>query len=311
MLTTWNMGFIGYYGEEWGTANATVANLSALWRYIRSIWGDGIFLGVRRLETLQALVIGEPEATTGFDSYIPGHYNDYIAGNATDANTYTGSAAVQQTQRNLAKATAHFFPIGGETHYVDQSPYGTNPNSWVAYYGEYNYNYIRHFYQPTIDLMNAMQVGGISVNQWCRRYVGARIYLQNAKIPQTLTRGQSASFQFTVINRGTVNTTHPRGFELVLENVSSGAIVRIPFHNPTQGGDRPQDPRRWINTHTFTATANIPSNIAAGSWRTKLFLPDGRGLPVTNPRFAFRLACQNMWESATGYNNLDQVVTVT
>jgi len=73
------------------------------------------------------------------------------------------------------------------------------------------------------------------------------------------------------------------------------------------------DPRTWLgpNEITITESLALPANITTGNYKMYLSLPDDMPSLATKPEFAIRLANENVWESTTGYNNLNQTLSVT
>ena len=82
-----------------------------------------------------------------------------------------------------------------------------------------------------------------------------------------------------------------------------GSLVRLPLDT---------DARKWLAGSTVNVTQNVtlPANMAAGNYAAYLSLPDAAPTLATRPEYAIQLANTNVWEAATGMNNLNHTMTV-
>jgi hypothetical protein len=72
--------------------------------------------------------------------------------------------------------------------------------------------------------------------------------------------------------------------------------------------DVPADPRRWGAGTTTSLSWKVAAPPVPGTYKLLLNLPDPR--LSTRPDYSIRLANNGTWQSATGYNDLGQNVTV-
>ncbi len=70
------------------------------------------------------------------------------------------------------------------------------------------------------------------------------------------------------------------------------------------------DPRYWLGSKSITENLTLPTDIVPGSYKMYLHLPDVESSIATRPEYAVRFANTNMWESSTGYNDLNHTVIV-
>ena len=74
------------------------------------------------------------------------------------------------------------------------------------------------------------------------------------------------------------------------------------------------DPRRWLPNGVMSAINEqvaIPADVAEGSYHLYLYLPDKYASIASDPRYAIRIANKDMWDAATGMNDLGAEVVVS
>jgi hypothetical protein len=137
-----------------------------------------------------------------------------------------------------------------------------------------------------------------------RRRLGYRFRLIRTTIPNQVKPSGTFAMNFVVTNDGWANAYNPRKVEIVLRHKQTKKEHYIQVN---------EDPRRWLpgSTKTVTVEAGIPANMPSGEYQVLLNLPDPSPKLSSRPEYSIRLANQNMWEAATGYNLLSSSVTVT
>jgi hypothetical protein len=69
--------------------------------------------------------------------------------------------------------------------------------------------------------------------------------------------------------------------------------------------------RKWLpGDVTVRQSFKLPAGIVAGTYEVLLNLPDGYNTLRNMPAYSIRLANNNVWESTTGYNNLNHKITI-
>lgn len=132
--------------------------------------------------------------------------------------------------------------------------------------------------------------------------LGYRFVLLQGTYDETTRPGGDFRFDFQIRNEGFAAPYNPRDVELVLRG-SEGAIF---------GLEVDADPRFWLpgEVHTISGTTSLPETIPVGDYELLLNLPDPEPRLRNLPEYSIRLANEDIWESETGYNKLNRVVTV-
>lgn len=232
------------------------------------------------------------EAFSGSDTSRIGHHNDCFLASEDDWGTY--------------------WPLD-EKSLEQQKNYLNQDNRFVVQSGE-----TCNFEPPRSDCVNALrelaQMRWSSINiefeenvlngwrkQGCmgeiERRLGYRLRLTQSMIPSVVSVGGPFSMTFEVVNDGWASPYNPRGLTVVLRNTETGAQHTVLLND---------DPRRWLagETHQVAVSAQLPSSLAPGTYDVFLYLPDPEPVLKARPEYAIRLANQNVWEEATGYNLL-------
>ncbi|WP_084544363.1 DUF4832 domain-containing protein [Chroogloeocystis siderophila] len=145
-------------------------------------------------------------------------------------------------------------------------------------------------------------------NQGClpeiRRRLGYRFRLLKTTIPTQVKPSGTFAMSFVVTNDGWANAYNPRRVEIVLRHKQTKKEYRLPVQ---------EDPRRWLPSQikTVEVVAGVPANMLSGEYQVFLNLPDPSPRLYNRAPYSIRLANQNVWEAATGYNLLASSVTVT
>jgi len=106
-------------------------------------------------------------------------------------------------------------------------------------------------------------------------------------------------------NVGFAPLYNARPVELILKNTATGEIFKVRLNI---------EPRLWkpINdSNTIDATAGIPADMPLGSYMLYLNMPDEAESLQNNPAYSIRFANNDVWEAATGYNNLWTTIVVS
>ena len=100
-------------------------------------------------------------------------------------------------------------------------------------------------------------------------------------------------------NSGFAAPINKRGLELVFVSTSD-ASKKFVF-------PQTEDPRFWLpGEHKFTLSCTLDPDMK-GEYKLCLNLPDGYDSLHDNPLYSIRLANDNVWDEATGYNCLTNV----
>lgn len=223
-----------------------------------------------------------------------GHHNDCFLASATDYGTYEN---VSQQYPYLEQDTK-FVPMGGETCKLN-SP-RTDCSTAMFEMAKFHWSFLNVDYFPGV-------IDGFNTNNCfteIQKKLGYRFELNSATFPQSLTAGSSLPITLKITNQGYAAPYNERKVYLILKNQTTNQIYSIPMAT---------DPRKWLgpNQITITEQLTLPANLPLGSYRLYLSIPDADATLASRPEYAIRLANENTWEAATGYNNLNYTLNIT
>jgi hypothetical protein len=259
---------------------------------------------------LSSAPLTESGAFTENDIARLGFHNDCFMASADDFGTYTdygnssspraSDGAVLNTLKDYFKADSKFVVVGGETCSDGYSP--TNdcePAGKIqAEFAALHYSFINAHYNTEVN--NDWQDGGCMDN--IKRNLGYRFVLQNASLPNNVVKGTDLNIVLNIKNAGYASPYNKRIVKLVLRNTKT---------NEVRSFDLVTDVRRWYSgDNKVTEAVKIPSDLPAGDYEMLLNLPDAYASIATKPEFSIRLANNDTWEAATGYNKLNHIIKV-
>jgi hypothetical protein len=221
------------------------------------------------------------------------HHNDCFLASATDYGTYE-NATVEYPY--LAQETK-FLAMGGETCKLN-SPRSDCSTALVEM-DKFHWDFLNLDYFPAV-------IDGFE-DQACfpdiQKRLGYRFQLNSAVLPNSVALGTQMTLSLKIKNTGFSVPYNERHAYIVLKNLTTNQVFPILMAT---------DPRTWLgpNEMTITESLNLPANITAGNYKMYLSLPDDSASLAAKPEFAIRLANDNVWESTTGYNSLNQTLVV-
>ena len=122
-------------------------------------------------------------------------------------------------------------------------------------------------------------------------------------MPSRIMAGQSLSFTINLRNAGYASPYNPRAVFLILRSMTNGSEYPLPCQ---------ADPRKWYSGEVaWKETLQLPADLPAGTYDLFLALPDKDASLAKRPEYSIRLANENTWDPATGYNNLHCQITVS
>jgi Domain of unknown function (DUF4832)/Domain of unknown function (DUF4874) len=132
--------------------------------------------------------------------------------------------------------------------------------------------------------------------------LGYRFRLVESSIPRQVKLGGKLSMSFKIANDGWASPYNPRKLEVILRNRKNRSITRVPLRN---------DPRFWqAGGEYLVKVDNRLPKLAVGEYDVLLNLPDPKPTLKNRSEYAIRLANQDVWEEATGYNSLLRSIVV-
>jgi hypothetical protein len=297
-------GFIGAWGEWYYTQNfgnegtitaADWANRKAVTDKILSVLPSSRMIQVRTPKIKRTMygttALTPAQAYNGSAQARVGHHNDCFLASPDDYGTYENTAV----EYPYLQAETAYLPMGGET--CGANPPRSSCPTAMSEMGMFHWSYLNTDYHP--DVISGWNSGGCLTE--ITRRLGYRFALQSGTYPSTATHGGALPVRVTVRNDGWAAPFNPRNVALVLRNTATSAVYRFPLN---------ANPRLWLagGTATIDQSVTLPSSMPAGTYALLLDLPDPQ--LSSRPEYSIRLANENVWEAATGFNSLLHTVTV-
>lgn len=215
-------------------------------------------------------------------------HNDCFVSSNSDVGTYHNDE-----EREFWAQDTKYTLMGGET--CGECEYSGGENA-IREMEKYHWSYLCNSYHP--DVLGAWAVSGhLPI---IKRRLGYRIALDKAFLTQEPKAGQAFTAQLTLHNSGFAAPANARDVELIFVSAS----------NPEEKYvfSQPEDPRFWMagEQRVINLVCTLDSKMT-GEYKLYLNLPDPYPSLHDDPRYSIRLANENMWEEATGYNYLATV----
>jgi hypothetical protein len=152
--------------------------------------------------------------------------------------------------------------------------------------------------------------------EYIRDHLGYRLELQDATLPQRQALGQPMTLTVRLHNRGFATFCNPRPVFFVLIGADNH-VYKL--------ADSVADPRRWqpfrpgdpefrpvLYTLTLQLETGLPPDVAPGEYRVGLWLPDAYGSLARDPRYAVRVANEEVpwWVDPQGHYGINVLGTV-
>ena len=216
-------------------------------------------------------------------------HNDCFVSSSTDVGTYHNDE-----ERAFWAEDTKYTLMGGET--CGECEYSNGENA-VKEMEKYHWSYLCNSYHP--DVLGSWIVDGhLDI---IKRRLGYRFALDKAYLTQAPEAGKLFEAKLTLHNSGFAAPANKRDVELIFVSVT----------NPSEKYIYPQtdaDPRFWLPGQSHRVTLGCTLDTAMhGEYKLYLNMPDPYESLHNDPRYSIRLANQDMWEEATGYNYLTTV----
>jgi hypothetical protein len=308
VVPIWEMGFVGAYGELWGSAfygniNGTTydAGLTndqwsareAILTAMLSAAPADTFITMR-YPWMKMHKYGTTATTAaqGFDQSHKsrvGHYNDYFVSNQKDGNTYLFSA----TDRAYTAADTFYVPNGGESGALDTTYGACSPAQ--SDLNRMHISFLNIAYHP--DVINTWSASGCLST--VKLNLGYRFQLVSSTYATTATIGSSLNVNIHLQNLGYASPFGRRTAYYVMRNASQSHAYALA-----------SDPRLWFTGSVSVAEAISLSTMPAGTYDCYLWLPDRHPTLSNRPAYSIRFANNNVWDATEGFNNLNQSIAV-
>lgn len=237
------------------------------------------------------------QAFDGSDLARTGHHNDCFLASPDDFGTFL-SDPLSLDQEYLAAET-RYLPMGGETCTVN--PPRSQWASASAEMARYHFSYLNLDYNR--DVLASWGEEGMSETA---RQLGYRLVMRSSTVARGGARqGALSTVSVSVANEGWASAYNPRTARLVL--VGDAGTWTVPFLDEDGA---PADVRTWAPGETSTVTARA-CGVPAGRYAAYLDIPAPEGAMAGNPDYSVQTANDGTWVAETGWNDLDQQVSVS
>ncbi|ESU27222.1 hypothetical protein FLJC2902T_21960 [Flavobacterium limnosediminis JC2902] len=305
VIAVMQAGFIGSWGEWYYTDHFGMAPTSSDYANRRAVV-DGLLSALPSSRMVQIRTPKLKQATYSTTSALTqgqayngstlsrlAHHNDCFLSSSTDFGTYTNTSSEYPYLEQETK----FLAMGGETCAVNEPRSGCGTATQEMQ--KFHWSYLNVDY-------NASVISGFSSNGCLpdiKNKLGYRFELVNGAFPQAANIGATMNVNFKVKNTGYATPYNQRTAYIVFKNTVTNAVYTKALTS---------DPRLWTSQAetTVNETITLPTDMVQGSYRLYLYMPDATSGLSARPEYAIRMANANIWEAATGYNNLNATVNV-
>lgn len=303
-------GFIGSWGEWYYTTNYgnesqhMNSNRRKVIQYLFDNAPTDRFI-LFRYSMLKTEYFGDEtplSAEEGFSGTMRarwGCHNDAFLNNWGNDGTYASNDDDDDPAvRQFVATETLYVPNGGETNVESNSTadkvYAKAPEEMAAYH----WSFCGKSYATQVT--SRWKSSGIY--DTLNIHMGYRYNLLDAQFSDQAAPGGKANITIRVRNSGYAPIYNRRTAYIVLKNGNKTYPIALKA-----------DPRRW-KPNGFISWINeqieLPSNIAEGTYQLYLWLPDQYESIKNDPRFAVRFANTGVWDSSTGYNNLNASIVI-
>jgi hypothetical protein len=325
------MGFIGTWGENYYTDYFGDASSNDQGKLLDNNWQDRIevlkalldatpkeiMVQVRYPQIKQRLVYGISAAVTSAslteaeafsETYKAriGFHNDCFLASSDDFGTFedygnssTPRASANTTLRKYFSEDSKYVPVGGETCSDGYSPQNDCEPDGKAQQEMKNlhYSFLNTDYNNQVN--NDWVTGGCIES--IKRNLGYRFVLRTATYPSVVKKGESLTVKIALENVGYASPFKAHPVELKLRNVEDGSIYTFTFDT---------DIRKWFPGNINLEESFVIPDVNAGAYELLLNIPDAHSTISERPEYSIRIANENVWEDATGFNKLNHTITI-
>lgn len=306
VIATIQAGIIGQWAEmstsaNYGGANGPFtaqdwANRKAVVDKLLAVVPSSRMVATRtpefKMQPYGSTPLSDSEAFNGSARARVSHYNDCFISSSNDWGTYRGTA-----DKEFLKQDSKFLAMSGETCALAVQNDCSNALNEMS---SLHWSLLHEGYN--VDVINKWKSQGCFATIQAR--LGYRFQLQDATLSTSARAGGAIAVAFNIVNTGFAALYNERPVQLILRNVSTGAVIRLPLN---------ADPRRWLPGSTIRVSQSVvlPSTIPAGTYAMLLALPDAASGLSTRPEYSIQLANTGIWEDSTGFNNLKANLVVS
>lgn len=238
-----------------------------------------------------------------------GHHNDAVFNGSSNMGTY------QNRTKDMAYVAQDclYLPIGGESDLI------ASQSNAQAVYDAWSTGPICHaeMHQLHYDYLN-ISYSGYVLSRWKKEpygdlgsyfdlitiSLGYRYAMKQSVFPDSAGNGQKMPYRLFIQNDGYSSLYNARPVKLVFRPEKGGNDVILSLDT---------DPRLWHSGYWTTVindSVALPADMPEGKYNLYLWMPDSAETLRNDPRQAVRFANKDIWDDATGYNNLNTSVVI-
>lgn len=307
VIAWFQAGMIGAWGEWHSSTNNHHQNPLPVWQLLVKYLPTDKCIAVRTpryvniLEGMDTNPLTDLDAFNGTGRARIGHHNDCWLSNPTDWGTYPNSAT-KEAEKDQIGYQSRYTPWGGETCYDKNYSDYPNCERGVAEAKRFHATYLNTGWNPVT--IGKLKDGGCWLEEFAKK-LGYRFELTETILPNAIVRGKQFEVEISLKNIGWAPPFNERPVILVMF-AGDKVIAEYPL---TDGAD----PRRWLPENgeiSVSAVLQAKETIEADSVSFALWLCDSYPANRSNPDFSIRMANENTWDAAKGYNILATDVPV-
>lgn len=266
-------------------------------------------------EILQELPVPEgSEPLTQVQKDRIGHHGDCFLYDEHDRGTYArlniwfGNQTLEQQKQytfNMSTSYGGNKIVGGETcsekiERIDDTQNDMAMTNWT----EININFWKDAIEMWKKRLLPANGNDPEESEFVRisRKLGYRLRLIDATFQKSAKAGKSFTISAKLNNDGFASIIKSRPIFLVIDNGTDRHNIELTNI----------DVRTWVSgSNTLKQqTVTLPSNIAPGTYKLALWLPDASASLQSRPEYSVRLANNNVWDAIKGYNILTDSLIV-
>jgi Domain of unknown function (DUF4832)/Domain of unknown function (DUF4874) len=310
VIAVWYAGFIGPYGEWWGSEHMSTDSKSInqnsrklLTQMLAAVPKDRMIMLRRLTYKRQFLGDAKPlsraEAFRGTSKSRIGHYNDALVANPSEGQALSVDPTERQSEESYLSLDNRFVPAAAETEYFDKGESSHCPRS-VKIVRSRRYSLIHKQFNPK------------TLNQWrqegcfdeIEKKIGYRFVAIQSEMPQSISRSLKIPLRLTLKNEGWAAPFNRRSIEIVFTNRQSKKTYKSDVSSQA-------DPRQWLpETGQFTIDLQISHKLTPGTYDVSLNLPDPMPKLKNRADYSIQLANDRMWNPASGFNSLARTISI-
>jgi hypothetical protein len=300
VIAVMQAGFIGAWGEWHSSTNGldTDANrteiLNAILKALPAHRAVQVRTPMFKAKAFGSTALSSSEAFSGSSRARTGHHNDCFLASSSDFGTFASPVA---TWKSYVGSDTQFVPQGGETCAV--SAYSTC-SAALADLTAQHWSYLNKEYKAAVLADWDAKGCGSEI----KRRLGYRFAFKRVAHNSKVRPGGVLDVEMHIKNYGFATPFNFREIYVVLSGNGKRFTAKLPIAQA--------DVRKWAagTTTTLKARVRIPANLAAGTYKLGLWMPDDSNTIKNDPRYAIQLANDGAFDTVTGDNILSRNVRV-